>query len=132
MSMTITQNDSGSVVIEGKDFADELLVFAGADTFVEGTILARSTANQNMVPFVIGGSTAGNGIPAAVLTYDVTRAGAGNTPVRVLLTGRVEANRLVVDADGDASNITHVEHDLLRTYDIIAVDVTELNIPDNA
>lgn len=37
----ITNVDLGRCVLEGRAFRDELLVFAGDDTLVEGTILAR-------------------------------------------------------------------------------------------
>lgn len=40
-NITITNIDNGSVFIEGEEFTDGLLTFAGAGTVVAGTILAR-------------------------------------------------------------------------------------------
>ena len=51
--------------------------------------------------------------------------------VRPLVEGAVCKERLVIDADGDASNIDAAVLDELRDYSIVAVDVKELNILDN-
>lgn len=130
-NLTITNNDLGSVVHEKGSFRDDLLTFAGAATVVEGTILARDSASLKLVPYVIGGSTNENGIPKAILTYDVTATGAGDVPIRDMVSGAVRAERLVVDADGDASNITAAILDQLRAYGLVSIDVQELNILDN-
>lgn len=127
----ITNVDIGSVIMEGGEFADDLLTFAGAGTVLEGTILARDSVSGNLVPYVKGGVANENGIPKTVVTYDVVAAGAGDVPVRVLQSGVVRLPRLVIDADGDASNIDKVVIDELRDYAVVSVDTTELNILDN-
>lgn len=131
-NLTITNCDIGNVVLEGADIRDELLTFAGAATVLEGTILARDSVSLKLVPYVIGGVTNENGIPKAVLTYDVTAAGAGDEAVRAMVGGKVRKERLIVDADGDGSNITDAILDQLRDYAIIPIDGQELNIYDNA
>jgi len=229
---TITNIDNGSALIGDGRFRDELLVFAGADTFVDGTILARRAvatavtasavagtgdgtvtaatvvagpvvplvgayvlncitavtnggvwelvdpngalvasnlimtvgaaaatvfeagglqftitdgsadfavddtatltvaADGKLVPYAIAGA-GGAQRPMAMLTYDVTRTGAGNEPVNALVSGTVNATRLVVDADGDASNITAAILDELRSAGIVATNVTQLANLDN-
>lgn len=131
-NLTITNCDLGNVILEGADIRDELLTFAGAATVLEGTILARDSVSLKLVPYVIGGVTNENGIPKAVLTYDVTATGAGDEAVRAMVAGKVRKERLIVDADGDGSNITDAILDQLRDYSIIPIDVEELNIYDNA
>ena len=133
-NITITNNDLGNVVYDGSassGFRDGFLVFAGVATVLEGTILARDSVSLKFVPYVKGGVTNENGIPKAVLTYEVTSTGAGDVAVRPLVEGAVCKERLVIDADGDASNIDAAVLDELRDYSIVAVDVKELNILDN-
>lgn len=131
MSITITNNDLGSVIIEKGEFRDDLLTFGGAGTVVAGTILARDSVSLKLVPYVKGGVTNENGIPKAVLTYDVTAAGAGDVAIRDMVSGKLDASRLVIDADGDASNIDAAVLDQLRSYSLVAIDVTELSAYDN-
>ena len=130
-NINITNNDNGSVILEGGTFRDELLTLAGADDIAEGTILARDSVSGKLVLYVIGGATNENGIPKAVLTYNVSSTGAGDVAVRALMGGKVRKERLIVDADGDGSNITDAILDQLRDYGIESVDVQELGILDN-
>lgn len=130
-NITITNIDMGHVVIDDGEYEDGLLTSAGATTYLEGTILARDTVSLKFVPFVIGGSTNGNGIPSALLTYEHTVTAAGDTAVRVLKTGVVDQGRIVVQADGDASNVTAAHRDALRDYGIICQPVNQLAQLDN-
>jgi len=128
---TITNVDIGSVILQDGQFRDDLLTFAGAATVVEGTILARDSVSLKLVPYVKGGVTNENGIPKAVITYDVIAAGAGDESVRDMVSGSVRAERLIIDADGDGSNIDAAVLDQLRDYSLVTIDVQELNILDN-
>lgn len=130
-NITVTNNDLDSPILEDAEFRDDLLTFGGAGTFVAGTILARDSVSDNLVPFVKGGATNENGIPKAILTYDVTADGAGDEPVRAGVSGKYRKQKLVIDADGDDSNIDKVVIDQLRNYGLVPIDVTELNIQDN-
>lgn len=130
-NITITNLDVGSVILQDGQFRDDLLTFGGAGTVVEGTILARDSVSLKLVPFVKGGVTNEDGIPKAVLTYDVTAAGAGDESVRDMVSGSVRAGRLVIDADGDNSNVDAAVLDQLRDYSLVSIDVQELNILDN-
>ena len=100
--------------------------FSAADTFTMAVV-----ANGKMVPFVVGG-VAGAGVPTAVISYDVVAAGAGDEPCRPAISGQVRKEKLIIDADGDGSNITDAILDLLRNFTIVSQDVQELNIADNA
>jgi hypothetical protein len=131
MSMTVTNVDIGNVILQDAQFRDDSLTFGGAGTVVEGTILARDSVSGALVPFVKGGTTNENGIPKAVVTYDVTVTGAGDVPVRVGVAGSYRKERLVIDADGDDSNIDAAVIDQLRDYGLVPIDVQELGILDN-
>lgn len=131
-NINITNVDMGpSPILQGASFRDDVLTFAGADTFVAGTILARDSVSGNLVPFVKGGVTNENGIPKVILTYDVEATGAGDVPVRVGVAGEYRKEQLVIDADGDDSNIDAAVIDQLRDYGLTPIDVDELNILDN-
>lgn len=130
-NIDITNVDLGSVVIKDAVYQDDTITFAGADTFAAGTILARDTGTNKLVLYVVGGSTAGNGIPCAVLTYPITLGAGGDSPARVLIAGEVKKQRLVVDAAGNDSTITVVVKDLLRARGIIPVETKQLSKVDN-
>lgn len=131
VNLVTTNVDLGSVILKDGEFRDDLLTFAGAATVLEGTILARDSISLKLVPFVKGGITNENGIPKAILTYDVTAAGAGDEAIRDMVSGSVRASRLIIDADGDASNVDAAVIDGLRDYALVSIDVQELNILDN-
>ena len=130
-NLTIENNDLGSVILENAKFQDDELTFTGAGTVIEGTILARDSVSGLYVPFVKGGVTNENGIPKAVITYDVIAAGAGDESIRAGVAGEYRKERLVIDADGDDSNIDKVVEDQLRDYNLVPINVTENNILDN-
>ena len=127
----ITNLNVGNVIWKSGEFRDDLLTFAGAATLLAGTILARDSVSLKLVPFVKGGATNENGIPKAVLTYAVTAAGAGDEAIRDMVSGTVRGNLLVINADGDNSNVDAAVLDQLRDYTLVTIDVTELNILDN-
>ena len=231
-NLTITNQDIGNVILKSAEFRDELLVFAGAGTVVEGTLLARKSvadavaasaftgtgdgtltlatvaagplvplvgayvlnvitavanggvlelvdpngalvasnlimtvgagattvfeaaglqfsvtdgatnfavddtatltvaADGKIVPFAIAGA-GGAQIPLEILTYDVTATGAGNEAIRAGISGQYRKELLIIDADGDGSNITDAILDQLRDHSLIPIDVQELNILDN-
>lgn len=128
---TITNVDTGSVILDEARFEDGLITFAGADTLVAGTILALSSSTKKWVIYVKGGSSNDNGTPRGVLTYDVTADGAGDVAGRVLVSGTVNQDRLVIDADGDASNIDALVRAALRDKNIVCQSVAQLGQVDN-
>lgn len=113
------------------EFRDDLLTFGGAATVLAGTILARDSVSLKLVPFVKGGSTNQNGIPKAITLIDVVATGAGDVPVRALVRGEVNTNRLVINADGNATNVDKAVEDQLRAYGLVCVAVKQLAGTDN-
>ena len=131
MNISIENVDVGSIVLKDASFKDELLTVAGAGTTLAGTLLARDSVSKKMIVFVKGGSTNENGIPKEVLTYDVVATGAGDVAIRGLTSGHVNADRLVIAADGDDSNIDADVRDSLRDFSIVATTVTNISTLDN-
>lgn len=130
-NITIDKNDVGAILLSEGVFADELLTLAGAGTIKAGTILARSTATLKMVKFVKGGSTNGNGVPCCVLPYELVAPSGTDYSVRVLMAGKVSKKRLVIDADGDDTNIDGAVRDQLRDFALVTEDVQQLGLQDN-
>ena len=130
-NIEITNNSARSVVIWEPIFKDDIVTFGGAGTLLAGTILARDSVSLKLIPFVKGGSTNGNGIPKAVILDDLTAAGAGDLPARPIVGGRLRSGDLVIDADGDASNVDAAVLDQLRDYNITALSTTQLSELDN-
>jgi hypothetical protein len=124
-NITTTTIDTASIELADGAFRDELLTFAGADTYAKGTILGRVTASGKLVPFATAAAD-GSEVPKAVLTYDVTRTGAGDEPIRALIGGKVNRNRLIIDADGNGNNITNAILDQLRAAGITPIDVDQI------
>lgn len=127
----ITNVDLGSPILENARFRDNLMTFAGADTMAKGTIIARDTSSLKYVIYVKGGSTNGNGVPQGILTEEVVSTGAGDVAVRVGIAGDFRKERLIIDADGDDSNIDGAVIDLLLDVGLVPIDVSELNLQDN-
>ena len=129
---TITNIDNSNVIfMEPKYDFNAVVTFAGGDTFAGGTILAVDSVSLKYVLFVKGGSTNENGIPKAVITYDLVAAGAGDEKGQVLIAGSVRKEKLIIDADGDDSNVDKAVLDQLRDYSIIPEFVTDVSELDN-
>jgi len=126
-----TDLDYGSYQVDGNgEYNNETLTFAGTETIAAGTILARLTADQKLVVFVKGGA-AGAEIPVAVMPYDHAKGGAGDASIRAQVKGNTYKDRLIIAADGDASNIDKVVQDQLRTYGINSFDSKQTLSYDN-
>lgn len=123
--------DLGSVIIDRGTFEDGLLIFAGADTFAPGTIIARQTANLKFQLYVKGGSSNGDGTPVGILVNESVRTGSGDNKERIMMGGEVNENRLIIDVDGDNSNVDATVRDLLRQAGIEPVDAQQLAREDN-
>src|SRR6187431_1262567 len=117
-AQVLTSINVGSVALGDEALRDELLTFTGIATVLAGCILARDSVSLKLVPFVKGGATNQNGIPKAVLGYEVTSTGAGDVPIRAIVFGLVNKNRLVINADGTGANIDGAVLDQLRAYGI--------------
>jgi len=130
-NIEITNNKTRGVVLYEPVFKDETVTAVGADTFAAGTILARDSVSLKLVLFVKGGVTNENGIPKAVLTQDLVFTGAGDLPARPMVEGQVRTGDLIIDADGDATNVDAAVLDQLRDYGIVGLSTTQLAQLDN-
>ena len=127
----ITNNDVGQIAITAGDFEHQTPWTAGgADVLAAGTIMARLTATGKWGIYDPGGA-GGLEIAKGVLTYEATATGAGDVPVAVLVRGTVNQDRLIIDADGDGSNVTEAVVDDLRSNGILAKPVSQLAQLDN-
>lgn len=129
--MTVTNCDTGNVILSNTQFDDGLLTFTGAGTVKSGTLLARDSVSGKFVPFVKGGTTNGNGIVKAIMTYDVTAAGAGDKSIRPAIAGEFRKERLIIAADGNATNVDAAVLDAMRDYGLVAISVKQLAAYDN-
>lgn len=129
--MTVTNCDTGTVILGNTQFEDALLTFTAAGTIKQGTILARDSVSNNYVVYAKGGTTNGNGIPKAVLTYDVVATAAGNKSFRPAIAGEFRKERLIIAADGNATNVDATVTDAMRDYGLVAISVKELGAYDN-
>ena len=103
----------------------------GTTDFVVGDKFALAVAaDGKLVPFSLTG-VGGAQVPKAVLTYDVTAAGAGNVVIRAMIAGHVRKERLIVKGSAAGVGITDAIQDQLRDFTIVASDVQELNVLDN-
>jgi hypothetical protein len=130
-NISINNIDTGNVILADAKFNDGVFTAGSTSVVLSGTILARNTTTNKFIPYVKGGTTDGNGVPLAVLTYDITPAAAGDVAIRPMLSGSVVLERLVIFADGDGSNVGAVETDGLRDYSIVPINVTQLSGYDN-
>ena len=128
VAMTAGDGVATVLVVGGLTFT----VTDGAIDFIVGDkfTLTVATGSGKLVPFATDG-VGGAQLPKAVLTYAVTATGAGDEKIRAMVSGTVRRERLVIAADGDASNVTSAILDQLRDYGIDSVSVTELNDLDN-
>ncbi len=127
LTMTVGAGASTIFEVAGMVFT----VTDGATDFIVGDKFSLTVAaDGNMVVFATDG-VGGAQTPKAILTYEITSVGAGDEPIRPMIGGEVRANKLIIDADGDGSNITDAILDQIRDFSIVSTDVTELNILDN-
>lgn len=126
-NIEITNNDPLGIVIWDPVFEDATLTFAGAETWPAGAVLGKVTATGKYVRFDAA-AVDGSEVPKAVLSQEVTAAGAGDVAGRPLISGRVRAGDLVDAAD---AALTGAQLDQLRDYTIIALATNQLAELDN-
>jgi len=115
----MTTTTLSKVILSNLEPRDETLT-ATAKTYPVGTLLARDTSTLKLVPFVKGGNTNGNGIINSVLTRELVATAAQDYSVSVTIAGQVDKDLLVIDADGDASNVDAAIVDELAKMGIYA------------
>jgi hypothetical protein len=136
-NITITNNNLSNVLLKDAQFQDCQISFLSEATLQEGTILAVDSLSKDFVPFVKGGTANENGIPKAILTYELfgkepeVPVFPFNQSARVAISGTFRKELLVIDADGDGSNVDQTVLDQLRDYGLVPDSVQELNYLDN-
>jgi hypothetical protein len=108
------------------------LTIGDADDVARLTILGRITATGLYGAYNSGNSPAGTNVPVAVSLSRVNESAAGDYPLSVLLAGRVDSSKLIIDGSEAGVGITEAIKDSLRTFGIIVEDVTETAALDNA
>lgn len=127
--LRLTVGAGGTTVLRAGGL--QFTVTDGSTNFALGDSFTLTVAaDGKMTPFDPAG-VGGAQIPTAVLTYEVTATGAGTLAIRPLVTGQVNFDRLIIDADGDGDNITAAIVDQLRDFGIVAHPVRQLAGYDN-
>lgn len=109
------------------------VVGTGGTAYTTGatrSVTVAAETNTPLLPYVSTG-TGGEQEPSSVLTYSVTATGAGSIPIRACVGGTVNQNRLIVDADGNGTNVTKAVLDKLRSYGIVSQKTKQLGFIDN-
>jgi hypothetical protein len=130
-NITITNNDTGSVVLDlwGTLNGKVLRNAAGTEqTFAAGTLLALHATDGKLYPYDPAETSEDLEVPKYVLTYPVTLAATSEVAVEVLSAGKVNQSRLVIH-DGTPLTAAHI--DALLNRPIIPVDVKQLGLIDN-
>ena len=115
----MTTTTLSKVILSNLEPRDETLT-AAIKTYPVGTLLARDTSTLKLVPFVKGGSTNGNGIINSVLSAELVASAAQDYNVSVMIAGQVDKDLLIIDADGNASNVDAAIVDELAKMGIYA------------
>lgn len=131
MSMTITNIDLGSFMVESWNQSVVTLAVTIAETLPEGLIIARNTTSGNAGLYATDGAT-GLDNPAYILTSDVVVTAAdvtaGTKSVRVLQGGKVRLDKISTYAE---DTIDFVQIDGLKSNSILVLDNTDLSVLDN-
>lgn len=128
-NLTHTQIAGTDVVIQTIESIDDTLNHGGAATIARGTILARNTTSGKLGVYASGG-TDGLNVPKYVLLNECVFSGSGDLPCQAMSVGEVWKSLLIVQADGDDSNIGYAVLEALRPT-IVARLHTELGVVDN-
>ena len=137
---------------DGKLVADDITILAGAGgviVFIGDGMTFKIT--DAATDFIVGDfftltigvgtllyafysptGTNGVSIPVAVSLSEVVAAGAGDDPVGVMLGGKIDAAKLIIDGSAAGVGITEAIKDSLRTFGIIVESALETAALDNA
>jgi len=132
-SLTLTVGAGAATVLKAGGL--QFTVTDGSTDFVVGDFftlpIAANGTNGKLVPFNPATGAGGAQLPTHVLTYEVSKAGAGDVIVRAFCFGRVKKERLIIDVDGTGANVTAAILDQLRAEGITAIDTKQLAVLDN-
>lgn len=125
MAIGQTEIVSSVPMLANSRYRDEVLTFAAAGPKLAGTLLARAVDGIALVPFVKG-AVDSTGVPLAILAYDLEATAPGNVAFRAAIAGEYRKQYLIIEADGDDSNIDNSVLDALRDFGLVALDVHTL------
>jgi hypothetical protein len=122
----------GSTVATVVEVAGMLFTITDATDFVAANYFEITVAagSGKLVPYSRTGA-GGAQFPKFVLAHTISRVGAGDVPASAIISGVVAKERLVIDAVGTPGSITDAELDMLRSYGIQAISVSQLGRIDN-
>jgi len=126
-ALTLTAGAGVSTIFYLPELGLKITVTDGSTDFAANDLFTLTVAADNKLVVYAASGIGGANIPAAVVTYPVTAAGAGNVSIRAMIAGKVRAERLVVSG----GSVTVAILDALRRAGIVAVSVDELNALDN-
>lgn len=93
-------NDNKQLFSTGKVEVNDILTFAGTETYVKGTLLARNSGTDKLEYYDEDSATGSLQEPVAVLDYEVTKGSAGDLGVKVAVAGECDIDRLIEHSVG--------------------------------
>ena len=111
-----------------------LTVTAGGGTdWDTGDVITCTVSAQSGTPLVLYDIDGTNGaqVPVAILPYEVVKTGAGSVAADAIVSGVVRKDKLVIDADGDSTNVSDHVMDLLAQAGITVLLNTDVSVLDN-
>jgi hypothetical protein len=123
-------NEDPGLVLGAPIYREEVFSAAGALTFPAGMVVGRITASGK-ITFYASGAGDGTAVPMGALVNELVTTGAGDTNVRILMSGTVREDQLLVWTAGTPVVPTSAELQLLHTYGIIGQADRELQRFDN-
>ena len=106
----------------------QFTVTDGSTDFIIGDSFTLTVVADGTLVIYSATGVGGAQIATDVLTYEVTKSGAGTLPIRSMVAGRVRKERLVIDP---ATAVTELVIAQLRDVGITAVEVAQLSTYDN-
>lgn len=105
----------------------------GATQFATADVIAMTTTAQSGTPLVLFDVDGVNGaqVPVAILPYEVAKTSSGSVAADALYAGVVKKEKLVIDADGDSTNVTDHVMDQLASAGFTVVFNTDVSVLDN-
>jgi hypothetical protein len=105
----------------------------GATNFATGDVVTMTTAAQTGTPLVLFDIDGTNGaqVPVAILPYAVTTTGSASVAADAVYAGVVKKEKLVIDADGDSTNVSDHVCDQLANAGFTVVFNTDVSVLDN-
>lgn len=125
-NLTITAGAGTATAFEVGGLA--FTITDGTTDFIVGDSFTLTVAADGTMVVYSPSGVGGAQIPTAVLTYALSASGASSVASRILVSGNVRRELLVIDGGG---TVTDAIVDKLRDYGIVAEKVDELNILDN-